>query len=40
MTLYYAGRSVRDVLLRGEVTNIENIERGLREQECEFLSAR
>jgi 4-hydroxy-4-methyl-2-oxoglutarate aldolase len=37
---HYAGPSVRDVLLRGEVTNIANIERGLREQGCEFISAR
>lgn len=35
----YAGPSVRDVLLRGEVTNIANIERGLREQGCEFMPA-
>jgi len=34
---HYAG--VQDVLRRGEVTNIANIERGLREQGCEFISA-
>lgn len=34
---HYAG--VQDVLRRGEVTNIANIERGLREQGCEFINA-
>ncbi len=34
---HYAG--VQDVLRRGDVTNIANIERGLREQGCEFISA-
>ena len=32
---HYAG--VQDVLKRGEVTNIANIERGLRQQGCEFI---
>jgi regulator of RNase E activity RraA len=31
--------TVQEVLLRGEVTNIANIERGLREQGCEFLES-
>ena len=31
---------VQDVLLRGEVTNIQNIEQGLRVQGCEFIEER
>lgn len=31
--------AVQEVLLRGEVTNIANIERGLREQGCEFIDS-
>jgi regulator of RNase E activity RraA len=31
--------AIQSVLLRGEVTNIANIERGLREQGCEFVES-
>jgi hypothetical protein len=29
--------AIQPILLRGEVTNIANVEKGLREQGCEFL---